>query len=104
MALAASDDERPGLEQLVVLRSLRLLKLTRLVRLFRFCRELYLLMQGVLNSLMTLLWSAILISVILLGCAIFATRTIGQADDWQDPEIAAKAVARFGSVATSMFS
>ena len=67
-----------------MLRFVRLMRLVRLVRLFRIFKELWLVANGLLNVLRTLIWICFLIFLICFICGIFCTRWIGHNDKLYD--------------------
>lgn len=67
-----------GIGNLSALRLIRLLRLVRLVKLMRSCRELWLLVCGLMAGLKTLFWVAILMALALYICAVLCVQTIGQ--------------------------
>jgi voltage-gated sodium channel len=64
------------------LKLVRMLRLVRLVRLVRFFKELYLVVVGLVSTLKTLLWVAILLFLIMWVCAIFMTLVLGKSQAW----------------------
>merc|ERR1719313_1149376 len=64
---------------LTTLRTIRLLRLCRVLRLFRFFKELWILAQGIIQATRALGWVMVLLLMVLFICAIFMTRTLGQA-------------------------
>lgn len=70
-----------GLRILSVLRVLRMLRLVRFVRLLRLFQELWLIVSGLINSMRTLAWVALLLSMLIYVLGIFLTVTVGQAKD-----------------------
>mmetsp|Transcript_26774 Transcript_26774/g.59124 ORF Transcript_26774/g.59124 Transcript_26774/m.59124 type:complete len:609 (+) Transcript_26774:58-1884(+) len=85
-------------------RLLRLLRLVRLVRLLRFFRELWLIVKGLLDSLRTLAWVGMLLSLVMYISSIFLTITVGKEcetgmfHDW------AACDELFGTIPRTMFS
>lgn len=73
-----------GVGNLAVLRIIRLLRLVRLVKLMRSCKDVWLLVVGLANGLMTLGYVFILMMIALYTCAIFCVQMIGK-----DPSFAA---------------
>lgn len=91
------------------LRVIRMMRLVRLIRLLPRFKELWLIVNGLANSLKTLGWVSLLLLVVLYFFAIFTTQQIGQNDEvWNeyyektngqwDHEI------YFGTVPRSMFT
>jgi len=68
-----------------MLRFVRLMRLVRLVRLFRIFKELWLVANGLLNVIRTLMWICLLIFIVCYICAIFCTQWIGHNDELYDP-------------------
>ncbi|CEM04539.1 unnamed protein product [Vitrella brassicaformis CCMP3155] len=66
------------LRALSILRIARMLRLVRLVRLLRMFRELWLIVFGLIQSLKTLGWVALLLLLILYVMAIFITIMVGK--------------------------
>jgi len=64
-----------------MLRFVRLLRLVRLVRLFRIFKELWLVANGLINSMKTLLWVCIMILIVCYIGGIYATLQIGHNDE-----------------------
>ena len=67
---------------LLSLRVLRTLRLVRLVKLLKSFKELWLIVTGLVNSIITLLWVSVLLIGLLYVCAIFTTTQIGQSSDF----------------------
>ncbi|KAF4677932.1 hypothetical protein FOL47_008036 [Perkinsus chesapeaki] len=67
-----------NLRMLTTLRVVRLLRLGRLVHLLRSFKELWLIINGLLDSLKTLGWVSLLLLLVLYVCGIFTTIQIGQ--------------------------
>jgi voltage-gated sodium channel len=70
-----------GLRIFSTLRVLRMLRLVRFVRLLRLFQELWLIVSGLINSMRTLAWVALLLVMLVYVLGIFLTVTIGQAVD-----------------------
>lgn len=70
-----------GTRAIGVLRIIRMVRLVRLIRLLPHFKELWLVVNGVAQSLKTLGWTSILLLVTLYFFAIFATMQIGQNDE-----------------------
>lgn len=64
-----------------MLRFVRLLRLVRLVRLFRIFKELWLVANGLINAMKTLLWVCIMILIVCYIGGIFTTLQIGHNDE-----------------------
>eukprot|EP00746_Dinoflagellata_sp_MGD_P000469 gnl/MRDRNA2_/MRDRNA2_100833_c0_seq1.p1 gnl/MRDRNA2_/MRDRNA2_100833_c0~~gnl/MRDRNA2_/MRDRNA2_100833_c0_seq1.p1 ORF type:complete len:439 (+),score=70.39 gnl/MRDRNA2_/MRDRNA2_100833_c0_seq1:179-1495(+) len=64
-----------------VLRIIRMVRLVRLIRLLPHFKELWLVVNGLANSMKTLSWTSILLMVTLYFFGIFATMQIGQNDE-----------------------
>merc|ERR1719181_873486 len=67
-----------GLRIFSTLRVLRMLRLVRFVRLLRLFQELWLIVSGLLNSMRTLGWVALLLAMFIYVPAIYLTVAIGQ--------------------------
>lgn len=67
-----------NLRMLSVLRVIRMLRLVRLIRLLRMFKELWLIVNGLIESTKTLGWVALLLVLFLYICAIFTTMQVGQ--------------------------
>lgn len=63
---------------LTCLRVIRMLRLVRFVRMLRMFRELWLIVNGLVNSMKTLGWVGLLLVCFLYVCAIFLTTQVGQ--------------------------
>ncbi len=61
------------LRMLTTLRIIRLLRLGKLMRIMRSFKELWLIVNGLLDSLKTLGWVSLLLVLLLYVCAIFTT-------------------------------
>merc|ERR1719456_1829868 len=70
-----------GLRIFSTLRVLRMLRLVRFVRLLRLFQELWLIVSGLINSMRTLAWVALLLVMLVYVLGIFLTLTIGRAQD-----------------------
>jgi hypothetical protein len=64
-----------------VLRIMRMVRLVRMIRLLPHFKELWLVVNGVAQSLKTLGWTSVLLMVTLYFFAIFATMQVGQNDE-----------------------
>lgn len=67
------------------LRFVRLVRLIRLIRLFRIFKELWLVANGLLDTLRTLFWVCGLLGIFIEICAIVTARVIGHNDELYDP-------------------
>lgn len=65
---------------LTSLRVVRMLRLVRFVRMLRMFKELWLIVNGLLNSMKTLGWVGLLLCCLLYVFAIFLTNQVGQND------------------------
>eukprot|EP00928_Gymnodinium_smaydae_P089779 TRINITY_DN73691_c0_g1_i1.p1 TRINITY_DN73691_c0_g1~~TRINITY_DN73691_c0_g1_i1.p1 ORF type:complete len:655 (+),score=95.85 TRINITY_DN73691_c0_g1_i1:64-1965(+) len=85
------------------LRLIRIFRLARLVRLFRapFFKEILMMVDGMVGSIRTLFWSAVLIAVPFYGLAILLRETLGF-EDPDDPADQFKPF--FGTVSLSWFT
>merc|ERR1719506_1799716 len=61
-----------------MLRVFRLLKLVRIIKLIRFFSELALLIQGVINSMKTLMWVLVFLGLVTGIFSIIFTKLLGQ--------------------------
>merc|ERR1719453_2179952 len=61
-----------------VLRVFRLMKLVRIIKLIRFFSALALLIQGVINSMKTLLWVLVFLALVTMIFSIIFTKLLGQ--------------------------
>mmetsp|Transcript_88174 Transcript_88174/g.222541 ORF Transcript_88174/g.222541 Transcript_88174/m.222541 type:complete len:572 (+) Transcript_88174:113-1828(+) len=68
-----------------MLRFVRLLRLVRLVRLFKIFKELWLVANGLINAMKTLLWVCVMIFIVCYIAGIFTTLMIGHNDHLYDP-------------------
>ena len=71
------------LRMMSMLRMLRLIRLARLFRLFRMFKELTLLVNGFVDSVKTLFWALIFLSIMVYIFSIFARQTANQVDECQ---------------------
>lgn len=60
------------------LRILRVMRIVKMVRLLKAFRELWLIVQGMLNSVKTIFWATVLQIMLLYVCGIFCCQMIGQ--------------------------
>eukprot|EP00746_Dinoflagellata_sp_MGD_P018096 gnl/MRDRNA2_/MRDRNA2_141939_c0_seq1.p1 gnl/MRDRNA2_/MRDRNA2_141939_c0~~gnl/MRDRNA2_/MRDRNA2_141939_c0_seq1.p1 ORF type:complete len:600 (+),score=114.82 gnl/MRDRNA2_/MRDRNA2_141939_c0_seq1:71-1870(+) len=101
-------DVSSQLSSFMMLRMLRLFKLGRILRLFKLCREIWLLMSSIIDSMRLLVWSGILLTLLLYLFGIFTTQVIGarlRTDDvWPDEEDRWYLYLRFGSIDRSMYT
>jgi hypothetical protein len=65
-------------KMLTSLRVVRMLRLVRFVRMLRMFKELWLIVNGLLNSMKTLGWVGLLLGCLLYVFAIFLTNQVGQ--------------------------
>ncbi|KAF4675085.1 hypothetical protein FOL47_008260 [Perkinsus chesapeaki] len=72
------------LRKLTVLRALRLVRLARAVRLLPVFKEMWLLLKGLLDSVLLMLWTLIIVTVLLFMFAVWGVEIIGR-----NPEVAA---------------
>jgi hypothetical protein len=75
-----------GLGVLSILRVLRMLRLVRFVRLLKMFQELWLIVSGLLNSMRTLGWVALLLGMFIYVPAIYLTVQIGQNPAYEEVE------------------
>lgn len=97
------------MRMLTSLRVVRMLRLVRFVRMLRMFRELWLIVNGLLNSLKTLGWVGLLLCCLLYVFAIFLTNQVGHNDElyldkesWDGDEF--PHLVYFGTVPRSMFT
>jgi Ca2+-binding EF-hand superfamily protein len=76
-------------------------RLARAVRLFPAFKEMWLLVRGLLMSMMTLFWMMIIVICLIYGFAIIATEVIGKHDSFAGDEVAYEL---FGDLLKSMFT
>lgn len=67
-----------GMQSLSVLRILRLLRVVKMVRLLKAFKQLWLIVKGLLDSIKTIFWSALLLLMILYVFGIFFCQMVGQ--------------------------
>jgi voltage-gated sodium channel len=70
-------DSAGTLRMLSLLRIIGLMRLLRLIRQYRWLEELRLVIQGMLDSLQTIMWVVVLVIMFLYICAIVTTKVIG---------------------------
>ena len=75
------------LKALSALRVLRLARLVRVIRIMRAFKELWLLVQGLINAFRSLFWVLLLLAVVIYCVAIFITISVGQRCE-SDPYVA----------------
>jgi len=78
--------EAGGAGMFTVLRIIRLARLARMARLLRFIKELWLVVQGVGASLVTLGWVSLLLVTFCWVCAIFTSMGLGESQVWMFTE------------------
>mmetsp|Transcript_24223 Transcript_24223/g.68681 ORF Transcript_24223/g.68681 Transcript_24223/m.68681 type:complete len:571 (+) Transcript_24223:113-1825(+) len=86
---------------LTVLRALRLVRIVRVVRLLPQFKELWMLIQGLVQSVRPLLWTSVIALMILYIFGIAATEFIGRQEVFQDDEYVQEL---FGNPMRSMFT
>jgi len=69
-------DDASFIDQLVILRMMRLIRLVRAVRLITLFQTLWMLVQGMLYSVKTLAWTAILLSILIYMLALLGMEFI----------------------------
>jgi hypothetical protein len=74
---AGRDDQGANLGLGTILRVFRLLKLVRIIKLIRFFSELALLIQGVINSMKTLMWVLVFLGLVTGIFSIIFTKLLG---------------------------
>jgi len=72
------------LDNLMVIRVLRLARVARVFRLVNAFKTLWVLVNGLFHSMITLLWTFVLISIIMYCFAIFAIEVIKESPDKSD--------------------
>lgn len=99
------DGSLKSLSLLRLARMLRMLRLLRLIRLMRMFKELWLIVNGFVESLKTLSWVLLLLSIVLYVSGIFMTLTVGHScteegayQSWMD------CYRMFGNVPYSMYT
>jgi hypothetical protein len=71
--------KKNGLASLsVIFRAFRLLRIMRVFRLFRMLTQLYTLVMGFMESLVSVFWVSVLASLCLFICGVFLTRLLGR--------------------------
>lgn len=75
-----------GAGMFTVLRIIRLARLARMARLLRFIKELWLVVQGIGASLITLAWVSMLLVCFCWVCAIFTSMGLGESEVWMFTE------------------
>lgn len=69
---------------LTTLRILRMMRMARLVRLLHIFKELWLIVHGLMESMKTLFWVMLLLTLFLYLTGIFMTMTVGMNDEIYD--------------------
>eukprot|EP00746_Dinoflagellata_sp_MGD_P152990 gnl/MRDRNA2_/MRDRNA2_84003_c0_seq3.p1 gnl/MRDRNA2_/MRDRNA2_84003_c0~~gnl/MRDRNA2_/MRDRNA2_84003_c0_seq3.p1 ORF type:complete len:710 (+),score=133.45 gnl/MRDRNA2_/MRDRNA2_84003_c0_seq3:78-2207(+) len=90
-----------------VIRIARMLRLLRLIKLMRMIQDVWLIIQGFLAALRTLLWVFVLLFLCIYSCAVYITTIVGQACnmDYRQKGIEFEdCEALFGTVPNSMLS
>jgi len=91
-----------------MLRIIRMMRLVRLIRLLKVFKELWLIINGLFQSVKTLGWVVLMMSVFIYVCAIFCTLVVGHEDAIYDPYFQTSKgwdhEEYFGSVPRSMFT
>eukprot|EP00746_Dinoflagellata_sp_MGD_P017710 gnl/MRDRNA2_/MRDRNA2_140855_c0_seq1.p1 gnl/MRDRNA2_/MRDRNA2_140855_c0~~gnl/MRDRNA2_/MRDRNA2_140855_c0_seq1.p1 ORF type:complete len:603 (-),score=97.96 gnl/MRDRNA2_/MRDRNA2_140855_c0_seq1:70-1674(-) len=67
-----------GLQKFTALRILRIIRVVRMVRLLHLFRDLWLLVKGMLDSMLTIFWASLLVIMLLYVGGIFCVQTIGK--------------------------
>lgn len=71
--------KKNGLASLsVIFRAFRLLRIMRVFRLFKMLTQLYTLVMGFMESLVSVFWVSVLASLCLFICGVFLTRMLGR--------------------------
>jgi len=78
--LVVLDATETGLRDVSVLRLVRLSRVIRMLRLFAFFQELWLIIQGIVNSMKTIVWASILLLIVLYIFAIFFVNMVGKSN------------------------
>jgi len=73
------------LKSVSVLRVFRLFRVLRVAKMVRIYSTMLLIVEGLLHSLKTVLWTSLLLLMFVYACAIFTTRMIGQNTHAYDP-------------------
>mmetsp|Transcript_49449 Transcript_49449/g.110899 ORF Transcript_49449/g.110899 Transcript_49449/m.110899 type:complete len:690 (-) Transcript_49449:170-2239(-) len=84
MVVGTSGPGSEFLENLMVIRVLRLARVARVFRLVNAFKTLWVLVNGLYHSMLTLLWTFVLIFIIMYCFAIFAVEVIKEDDDQDD--------------------
>jgi hypothetical protein len=85
------------LEKVMVVRLMRLLKLARMLRLMTQFKTLWLLVNGLINSFMTIIWTLVLLGILIYIFSIFGLEVI-QADQSRNEEYNLVVEDSFGSL------
>merc|ERR1719335_145143 len=78
--LAVSLSDEGSMAAVRIIRLLRLLRIVRNIRGIRMFRELWMIIQGLLDSLRTMCWVALLLFMIVYCVSVCLTTTVGHSD------------------------
>jgi voltage-gated sodium channel len=78
--LAVSISDEGSMAAVRIIRLLRLLRIVRNIRGIRMFRELWMIIQGLLDSLRTMSWVALLLGMIIYCIAVVLTTLVGHSD------------------------
>jgi voltage-gated sodium channel len=78
--LAVSISDEGSMAAVRIIRLLRLLRIVRNIRGIRMFRELWMIIQGLLDSLRTMGWVSLLLFMIVYCISVVLTTTVGQSD------------------------
>mmetsp|Transcript_111178 Transcript_111178/g.254972 ORF Transcript_111178/g.254972 Transcript_111178/m.254972 type:complete len:438 (+) Transcript_111178:355-1668(+) len=102
-AFSAGGDDVGNVSVARLFRIFRLFKATRILRVLRIFKELRVLMQGLMDSLRSLCWTLLLLTIIIYVSAVFLTQILRDSLE-QDVGGALQIRDLFGSVPLSMFT
>ncbi|CAD7965865.1 unnamed protein product [Amoebophrya sp. A25] len=83
MQLVASDES--GSANLSGFRVLRMLRVLRSVKLVRYFKDLWLLVNGLVQSMRSIAWVMVLLSIFIYCCALFMTGRVRDAEHFRGP-------------------